>query len=143
LGCDAWDATVKVKARLKKRAPPGSDGSGPVVAVVGSRKFLRWSQLYRVLDHVRRDNPNLMVISGGAEGADTYAEQWAKLREIPFRQYPANWERYGKKAGYMRNLDIVANATWVIAFWDGESRGTKHTIDLTREARKPLTIIDC
>ena len=72
------------------------------------------------------------VISGAAHGADHLGAQWAKVRGIPVRFFHPNWDKYGKSAGYRRNELMADNATHLIAFHDGESRGTQHMIDIAR-----------
>ncbi len=78
------------------------------------------------------------VISGAADGADTLGTQWAKLHDIPVRFFHPNWDEYGKSAGYRRNEEMANQATHLIAFHDGESRGTRHMIDIAR--RKELVV---
>ena len=48
-------------------------------------------------------------------------------------RFPADWDKYGKAAGYKRNGEMARNADALIAFWDGKSRGTKHMIDLAKK----------
>ena len=68
------------------------------------------------------------VICGKARGADTLGEQYAITKGLPLEYYPANWDKYGKQAGYIRNLDMAEAADALIAIWDGSSRGTAHMI---------------
>lgn len=75
-----------------------------------------------------------VVLSGTANGADKLGELWAKAQGIPVERYPADWDRFGKSAGYKRNEQMAANADALIALWDGESRGTKHMIDIATRA---------
>ena len=81
------------------------------------------------------------VISGGARGVDTAAIGAARALGMNCEIFPAQWEKFGKSAGFRRNIDIVAAADKVVAFWDGESKGTKLSIDLARDSKKPLEII--
>jgi hypothetical protein len=76
------------------------------------------------------------VVSGGARGVDSWAVDFARARGLHFEEYPADWDRYGKSAGYHRNRDLVDKADFVVAFWDGVSRGTFHTIQLALQAEK-------
>ena len=78
------------------------------------------------------------VVSGGARGADTLGEKWAEMAAVPVKRFPADWDRYGKRAGYMRNEEMANYGECLIALWDGESRGTKHMIDIA--TRKGLTV---
>lgn len=78
------------------------------------------------------------VISGAARGADRLGEVWAAEFKVPCERFPADWDRYGKSAGYRRNEQMADNAEALIALWDGESRGTKHMIDIAK--RKGLRV---
>jgi hypothetical protein len=71
-----------------------------------------------------------IVISGGARGADAIAHRVAKSLGYRTETYPANWKEHGRKAGILRNLRMLdeGKPDIVIAFWDGKSRGTHHTI---------------
>lgn len=71
-----------------------------------------------------------IVISGTARGADRLGEQWAQDRDIPIERYPAEWDKYGKSAGYRRNEQMAKSADALVALWDGKSKGTKHMIDI-------------
>ena len=82
------------------------------------------------------------VVSGGAPGADSLAEKWAKENKKMLTIYPADWLNLGKRAGYVRNTDIVKNSDMIIAFWDGNSKGTKHTIGLAQKMGKECKIIN-
>jgi hypothetical protein len=82
------------------------------------------------------------VVSGGAPGADSLAEKWAKENKKMLTIYPADWLNLGKRAGYVRNTDIVKNSDMIIAFWDGNSKGTKHTIGLAQKMGKDCKIIN-
>lgn len=69
------------------------------------------------------------VVCGCARGADTLGRNWAEAKEIPVKEFPASWKEHGKKAGVLRNVEMANYADALVAFWDGESRGTKHMID--------------
>ena len=62
---------------------------------------------------------------------------------ISLSSVPADWKRYGKRAGPLRNTEIVRQADMVIAFWDGRSRGTRNTIDKALRAGKSVRIFSC
>lgn len=83
-----------------------------------------------------------IVMHGGAPGPDRWAAQAASRRNLLAREYLPDWERHGKKAGILRNLEMLDQGPdLVIAFWDGESRGTKHTIDGARRRGIPVEVI--
>jgi hypothetical protein len=72
------------------------------------------------------------VVSGTARGVDELGERWARQKGVPCRRFPADWERYGRSAGYWRNEEMARNADALVAVWDGVSRGTGHMIDIAR-----------
>ena len=73
-----------------------------------------------------------VVLSGTARGADLLGEAWAKEHGVPCERFPAEWDQYGKSAGYKRNVQMAEQAEALIALWDGKSKGTKHMIDIAR-----------
>lgn len=81
------------------------------------------------------------IISGGARGVDRLAGEYAEHNGIEFTEYLAEWDRYGKRAGFMRNCVMVGIAEAVIAIWDGESRGTKHSIDYATSQGKQVFVL--
>ena len=72
------------------------------------------------------------VVSGTARGADQMGELVAKDKGISVHRFPADWDKYGKSAGYKRNVQMAENAEALIAVWDGKSRGTGHMIDIAK-----------
>lgn len=72
------------------------------------------------------------VVSGCARGVDQLGEQIALMNGIPIKKFPADWERFGKRAGFLRNVQMADYAEALIAVWDGESKGTKHMIDMAK-----------
>lgn len=83
--------------------------------------------------------PEDIVVSGGAYGADLMAETWAKLNHNEPVVLEPDWSK-GKHAGIIRNTEIIAKADRVIAFWDGESVGTAHTVSLARLKNIPVLL---
>lgn len=108
------------------------------VAIVGSRSF---QPIWLVRQFIDTLSPGTWIVSGGAAGVDSEAAYYALNRRLPTLIFPADWERYGNSAGYRRNNQIIGAADRVVAFWDGKSKGTKHSIDMAKSAEKPLTII--
>jgi hypothetical protein len=108
------------------------------IAIVGSREY---PKLDLVRSYVRSLEPGTVVISGGAKGVDSEAEKQARDFGLEVVVYPADWNRYGKTAGFVRNRTIVEDADRVVAFWDGDSRGTINTISLAVKMGKSLEII--
>lgn len=81
------------------------------------------------------------VVSGTARGVDVLGELWAMLNDVPVTRYPANWDAYGKSAGYMRNEEMAAYADALIAVWDGKSKGTSHMIKLAQRYKLKTHIL--
>ncbi len=104
------------------------------LAVVGSRSFDDYEFLKKILDY----HPCTQIISGGARGADTLAKRYAVEHGIPIIEFIPDWDIHGKSAGFLRNEKIVQACDELIAFWDGESRGAKHSITLAENASKPV-----
>ena len=72
------------------------------------------------------------IVSGGARGVDTLGEQLAEVLDIPLVVFPAEWDKYGKAAGSIRNEVMAKNADALIAIWDGRSTGTKNMIKIAK-----------
>ena len=98
------------------------------IAVVGSRGFGPIIEVSRRLDFIRSKTADMEIVSGGADGVDKKAEEWANASGIKTAIFPANWEEFGDAAGPKRNATIVENSDCMIAFWDGESPGTLDAI---------------
>ena len=114
------------------------------LAVVGSRTFNDYAVLATWIDGVFYQFANESeegIISGGARGADKLAADYAENRDIEYIEFPAEWDKYGKSAGFIRNQQIVDACDIVLAFWDGKSRGTADTIEKAKKAKKPTFIV--
>ena len=107
------------------------------LAVIGSRGFFDYPLL---LERVTEIMPKL-IVSGGAKGADLLAEKAAKALNIPTLIFLPDWNLHGRKAGFIRNEDIIKNADVVLAFWDGESKGTKNSIDIAKKLKKKCFVV--
>ena len=118
-----------------------TNGTHIRLAIVGSRTFNDMDLLEKSIVNIARITDIACVISGGASGADTLAEKFALKYGIPMSIHAAQWNKFGKRAGYLRNKEIVNDADQVIAFWDGASPGTKITIDLATKSGKKVTVI--
>ncbi len=81
------------------------------------------------------------VVSGGAYGADALGEKWAREHHVFLKRFPAQWEKYGKRAGYLRNVEMGEYGEALLAFWDGVSRGTKHMINIARKKGLQVMVI--
>jgi hypothetical protein len=85
--------------------------------------------------------PITHVISGTARGVDAHGEQWARARGLPVIRMPANWDRYGKAAGMVRNREMARIAALGLIFWDNQSAGTRNMIDLLHEYKRNCHIV--
>lgn len=109
------------------------------VIIAGSRKFNNYELLTEVCDHILenkvRDGYKITIISGHADGADSLGEKYASQRGYDLKIFPAEWEKYGKSAGFKRNEKMAKIGNALIAFFaDGaESRGTKNMVKIARE----------
>ena len=100
------------------------------LAIIGSRDFNDYELLENEVNKLRKRHKNInIIVSGGARGADTLAEQYADNHNLKKQIYHAEWNIYGKRAGYIRNQVIWDNCDIIICFWDGKSPGTKHSVD--------------
>jgi hypothetical protein len=112
------------------------------LGVVGSRTFVDKDLIFAWLCRVNQDlGPFDKIITGDSQGADLIAESWAKCKNIETKICYADWTTLGTKASYLRNISIIDNSDFVIAFWDGDSKGTAHAIRVTRMENKPLLVI--
>lgn len=108
------------------------------VIIAGSRDAVSY---HLVVDAVAESGFIIdQVISGGARGADRLGEAYAKNNGIELLIMKADWDKFGKSAGYRRNEDMAKVGNALIAIWDGESRGTMHMIEIAKRAGLPVFI---
>ena len=81
------------------------------------------------------------LICGMARGVDMAAHDIAESYRIPIHEYPAEWDKYGRGAGYRRNVEMAQAADALLLVWDGESRGSKHMLDVAIQCRMPTIVI--
>ena len=112
------------------------------LAIIGSRGFDNYDLMKQTLKQVLQGHVIDCVISGGAAGADSLAEFWAKEHGIPVQVFKADWNTHGKSAGFLRNSNIVNRADTIVAFWDQISHGTADTIKKARQANKEVLVIN-
>lgn len=112
------------------------------VCIFGSREFDNYELLEYALDEYGKKHRIDTIISGCAKGADSLGELYAEKHNIKIDKNPADWGRFGKSAGYRRNNIMAKKCDSAIAFWDGESKGTKHMIDYVKSLGKPCYVIE-
>ena len=99
------------------------------VIIAGGRDFTDYEFAKKHLDSIFSKVKPDYIISGKARGADTIGEQYAHENGIDVLEFAADWKGLGRKAGPIRNAQMAQEATHLVAFWDGKSRGTKHMIE--------------
>jgi len=108
------------------------------VAVIGSRGF----NDYELVKTTLSPFTITLLVSGGAKGADSLGERYANENNIETLIFKPDWKKHGPAAGPLRNTDIVNNADTIIAFWDGESKGTKDSITKAEKLGKNIIIVN-
>ena len=101
------------------------------VIIAGSRGFDDYAVLQTVCDNFlspKKQTHNIVIVSGTAKGADSLGEQYARERGYTVERFPVDWQQYSKAAGPIRNRQMTDNADALIAFWDGQSKGTQNMI---------------
>lgn len=120
------------------------------LAIVGSRGFSDYPRLLKTVQTHLCDYEHFMdrfvprfneVVSGGAVGADKMGEQIAAHFGVKLTVFEANWDTYGKAAGPIRNEHIISNSDFVLACWDGQSKGTANSLSIAKRLKKPTLII--
>jgi uncharacterized protein YeaO (DUF488 family) len=111
------------------------------VIVAGTRSFNDYNLLKKVLNNKLKKYNDLTILCGCAQGADTLGKRWTKENGYKVEEYPAKWDDFGKKAGYIRNEKMAKNADALIAFWDEKSKGTKHMINFATEYNLNIKVI--
>jgi hypothetical protein len=114
------------------------------VIVAGGRDFNDYPSLKKHLDHALRNriSEGITIVSGAARGADSLGEKYAKEKGYEIDSHPADWDQYGKSAGYIRNKEMAQTADALMAFWDGKSKGTKHMIDLAKKEGIKVIVVN-
>lgn len=121
------------------------------IIIAGSRKFNDYKKMLTVLDdlgiHLINSIDPVEIISGHAPGADSLGERFAKVYNYPLKLFPADWNKYGKAAGPIRNEQMAryaaeADRGMLIAFPIGESKGTKNMIKLAKQYGLEVNVIE-
>lgn len=107
------------------------------VIIAGSRNYSNFSELCFVCDYYLSHSPKVEIVCGGARGADSLGKRYAELKGYKIKEFIPDWDKFGKSAGYRRNVEMANYADVLIAFWDGNSKGTGHMIDIMKNFNKP------
>lgn len=104
------------------------------VIIAGGRDFYDHELLGRTMDNLLSNiTDEIQVVCGMARGADSVGDVYAAEKDYSVKYFPAEWDKYGKSAGYRRNEQMAEYADALVAFWDGKSKGTKHMIETARK----------
>lgn len=128
------------------------------IVICGGRKFDDFKLFKLELDEILEGKSGVVLISGGADGADNMAKNYARRYGYEFQEVLADWEnvtvpgaivktkkdgtQYNKRAGIDRNLKLLAMADMIVAFWDGRSKGTGHMVQESKRRNIPLVVVD-
>ena len=110
------------------------------LAIIGSRNFVDYDTLSHIAGAICDRQPIDTIVSGGAKGADSLGEKFAKDNNLQTLIFLPDWETHGKSAGYKRNVDIISNCDFVLSFWDGESKGTQHSMNIAHSQNKEVIV---
>lgn len=109
--------------------------------IAGGRDYDDYDRAHAEVKHIADTlNQPLTIISGAAQGADTIGLQIAKAEGYETLKYPADWKAHGKAAGPIRNAEMARIADALLAFWDGESKGTANMIATMEDLGKPILV---
>lgn len=110
------------------------------VIVAGSRDFDDYGLLVSTLDKLYPEP--IEVVCGGARGADNFGRVWAVKHDYPYTTFIPNWQKEGKSAGYNRNVEMADYADEAVVFWDGQSKGSQHMINIMKGIGKPVKVVN-
>jgi len=114
------------------------------VCIAGSRDWNNYEQLEEMMDKVLETyhiNSIECIISGTAYGGDKLGEKWANNHNIPIKQFPADWFKHGKKAGYLRNLEMADIADILVICIKRKSKGSTHMAKTMADMGKPVYLL--
>ena len=120
------------------------------LAIIGSRSIGNRSVVYQIINnHVKGilkktkiNFDNIVLITGGAKGIDSIAVEWAELNNLSYIVIKPDWKKYGKSAGFKRNVNIIKPASSVLAIVEDSSSGSMNSISLAKKLHKPYTLIN-
>lgn len=110
------------------------------VIVAGTRDLKDRTPVFVAIDSSPWKHLITEIVSGCAQGVDTFGEEYATIKGLPVARFPADWKAHGRSAGPIRNKQMADYADALVAVWDGRSRGTKNMIDGMKSLGKPTYI---
>lgn len=113
--------------------------------ITGSRHITNLSKIHLYLDELlKKYGKPEVFIHGDCVGVDIIGGHWANINDIPVEKYPAEWSKYGKKAGPIRNqhmASLVSEQDLCIGIWNGKSRGTQHMLMTCESKGVPIELL--
>lgn len=111
------------------------------VIIAGGRNFDDYGFLKENMDWTLQNiEDDIVIVSGAARGADSLGEKYAREKGYDIISKPADWDKFGRSAGYIRNKEMAEIADGCVCFWDQKSKGTKHMIDLAKKYNLKLKV---
>ena len=114
------------------------------VIIAGCRNFDDYALLKeRCNDYLceKMETHNVIIVSGHASGADALGERFAEEHGLQCEIHPADWGKYGRSAGPIRNAEMAEVSDALIAFWDGQNPGTRSMIELARKKDLQVSVV--
>lgn len=111
------------------------------VVIAGSRDITDKEYIRYEMNNLWKEIGPFELISGGARGVDRVSAELAEVAGIQVHYFMANWAELGRKAGYLRNVEMAKVAEYGLIIWDGKSPGTKHMMDIMSEMGKPTDVV--
>lgn len=109
--------------------------------VAGSRGWTDRSKVKKAMNAMWKEFGAFTVLTGGARGVDTIAHHIAVKADQNTIVMQAQWDKFGRSAGYRRNVAMAVKADYLLALWDGKSPGTKHMIDIAKDHGLTIRIV--
>lgn len=116
---------------------------GKKIIVAGCRNYTDYDEAKNFINFCIKDfkdKYSLCLLSGGCRGADLLGERFAIENNWQIKKYPAEWNKYGRAAGPIRNNKMVCDSDFIICFWDGKSKGTENLIKSAIKQGKSIKI---
>jgi len=112
------------------------------VIITGSSFFTNYDKLNNIMNSINTNKKITQLISTNTKGVNQLGEKWAKANKIKIKTVPADWDKWGKSAGFKRNEMMISQADVVVAFWDGKTPTTQHLINTAKSNKLLLRIIN-
>jgi len=111
------------------------------VIIAGGRDFNNYDLLCQKVDKILSRQSEIEIVSGTAKGVDKFGERYATERGYSIKRFPANWGRYGKQGGMIRNEDMAEYSDALILFWNGKSKGSQYMLKIGNEIGLKIRVI--